>query len=80
VLAVAFEALAVGHAFGVEDPSDLVRLVALYAGGHFVWLLLPEYTFDDLLVHLLDASVAGLAGGRDVIAVNRRARVGMRQY
>ena len=40
-IGMAAQAIAVGHAFGVEDLADLVRLVAVHARRDQVRLLLP---------------------------------------
>ncbi len=55
---VAAQAVAIGHALVVEDLADLVRLVAVDAGGEDVGLLFPQLALDDLAVHRLDLRVA----------------------
>jgi hypothetical protein len=75
VLAVAVQAFLIRDALVVEDPPDLVRLMTLHAGRHLVGLPLPERALDHLLVHLLDAAVALLARGGDVVAMDGRLGV-----
>jgi hypothetical protein len=53
----------VGRSRVVEDPTLLMGGVAVHAGRDLVRLLLPEASFDDLYVDLLDAGVA-LGAGR----------------
>ncbi len=77
---VAGQAFLVAHPLAVEHPAGLVRLVALDADGDLVGFLLPELTADHLLVHLLDAPVADLAGLGHVVAIDGRARIRVRQH
>ena len=69
----------IDHARVVEHATDLVRLVAVHAGRDLVRLLFPQLALDDLRVHLLDHRVAGRAGAGDVVLVDARARVLVRQ-
>lgn len=51
-------AIAVRHALCIKDTADLVRFVAIDAGGYDVWLLFPEFAANHLLVDGLDLGVA----------------------
>jgi hypothetical protein len=43
-----------------------MRLVAVHAGRKNMHLFFPQFTFDDLPVHLFDHSVAFSTGSGDV--------------
>lgn len=66
-VAVAAQAILVGHAFGVVDLTDLVRRVAIDAGRDDLRLLLPELAANHLAMNGLDLRMAAGAGGSDVL-------------
>ena len=72
-------AIPVRHTLRIEHAPDLVRLVAVHAGGNHVRFLFPQLATDDFAVHRLDAGVALAAGLGDVLLGNRRARIGVGQ-
>jgi hypothetical protein len=69
----------VRKAFLVKDAADLVGLVTIDATRYLVWLLLPEFTPDDLKMDLLDLCVALHAGVGYVVSMDRRCWVLMRK-
>ena len=77
-IAVAAQAIAVGHPLRVEDLADFVRLMAVDARRDQVRLLLPQLAADHLAVHGLDLRVALGAGLGDVLFGDRGARIGVR--
>ncbi len=76
---MARQAVLVGRAGQVAHLADLVRRVAVHAGRDLVRLFFPEFAFDDLAVDLFDLTVATRAGRGDVVPVNARSPVAMRQ-
>jgi hypothetical protein len=73
------EAVAVGGSGFIQDTSDGVWLVTIHADRYHIRPLTPQAAVYHLAVHLLDLRVALLAGLTDVIAVNARCRVGVRE-
>lgn len=73
------QAFLIGHSLFVEDAADFVRRMAIDADRNFIGLFFPELALDNFLMDLLDQAVALTAGGRDVTAIYRRPRIGMRQ-
>ena len=53
--------------------------MAIRAGGQHVGLFFPELATDCLPVNLFDLRVALRTGSSDILAIDRRRRVGMRQ-
>src|SRR5208282_3548378 len=79
LVGVAALAVGISHALGIEDVADLVRLVTIDARRQHICFFFPEFAADGLAMHLLDQSVALGAGGCDVLAGDRRIRVGVWQ-
>src|ERR1035438_4776729 len=77
---VAAHAVRVRHSHVVKDVSDLVRLMAVRAGGQDVGLFLPEFSTNYFAVDGFNLRVAFGAGGSDVFAIDRGGRVGVGQY
>jgi hypothetical protein len=73
------EAVFIGCAGIVEDPSLLVRLVAIHACRDLVRLFLPEAALDDLHVDFFDAGVTLGTRGGHVVVMDAGPRVGVRQ-
>ncbi len=44
--------------------------MAIHADRHFIWLFFPQLTPNDLLMHLLDKTVALLAGLGHIISID----------
>lgn len=65
---MAAHAILVRHALGVEYLPDLVRLMAINAGGQPVGFLFPQFAFDHLAVDNLDLRMAFRACCSDVPA------------
>ena len=65
---------------GVEDPADLVGLVAIHTGGYHVRFLFPELAPNHFLMHILDPGMALGAGPGDVGRGDGRALVGVREH
>jgi hypothetical protein len=77
---VATQAIAVGHAFRVEDLANLVQFVAVDAGRDQVRLLFPKLAADHLAVHAFDLCMTARAGLGNILLRNRRAWVPVRQH
>jgi hypothetical protein len=54
----------------IKDPSNFVRLVTVHTNRHFVRLFFPQLASDYLLVNRLDAAVAFLTGGCNIVPEN----------
>lgn len=78
-ITMAPEAVAVGGSGFIQDTSDGVWLVTIHADRYHIRPLTPQAALYHLAVHLLDLRVALLAGLTDVIAVNARCRIGVRE-
>jgi len=78
-VAMAALAVAVGHPLRIKDLPDLVRLVAVHAGGDQARSLLPQLAADEFAVHRLNQCMALRAGPSDVLFGNRRPGVGVGQ-
>lgn len=78
-IGVATHAVGVGHALGIVNVADLMRLVAVHAGRQNVRFFLPELAADRFAMHFFDLGVAFSAGGSDVASVDRRIWVSVRQ-
>jgi hypothetical protein len=70
-LLVAPETVSISHPLVVVHFSNLVRLMAINARWKYVCLFLPELSFNDLPVHLLNQSVA-LAARRGNVSAGYR--------
>ena len=79
-IGVTGQAVLVGHALVVEHPPSLVGGMAIRTYRNLVGLLLPELATDHLTVHLLDHGMALGTGGGDVVAMDGRGRVKMREH
>ena len=79
-VAMAAHAVGVSHALRVEDFSNFVRLMAIWARWKHMSLLLPKFAPDGFAVNDLDLGVTLSAGGRDILARDRRLGIRMRQY
>ncbi len=78
-VAMAALAVAVGHPLHIKDLPDLVRLVAVHAGGDQARSLLPQLAADDFAVHRRNQRMALRAGPGDVLFGDRRAGIGVGQ-
>ena len=73
------KAFAVGNSFLVKDSSGLMRLVTIDASRDLVRFFLPQFTTNNLFVYLLDSPVTLLTSVSDIIAVNARSGIGVRE-
>ena len=78
-IGMAAHAIGIGHALGIENIPDLVRLVAIWAGRQSIGLFFPKLATNHLAVYLLDIGVALGAGGGDIAPVDGRIGIGVRQ-
>src|SRR5208337_2615373 len=75
-VAMAALAVAVCHPLRIKDSPDLVRLVAVHAGGDQARSPLPQFAADDFAMHDFDLGMALRAGMGDVLFGNRRPGIG----
>ena len=66
---MAAHTIGIGHTLGVENVPDLVRLVAIDAGGQSIGLFFPKLAANGLAVYQFDIGVALGAGGGDIAPV-----------
>lgn len=67
---MAAHAIRIGHALGVENVSDFVRLVTIDAGGKSVGLLFPKFSADSLAVDQFNIGMALGTGCGNVASVD----------
>lgn len=79
LVGVATHAVCIGHPQLIEDVSDLVRLMAIRTGGQHVGLFFPELATNHLAVYGFDLRVALGAGIGNILTIDRRSGIGMRQ-
>ncbi len=79
LIAVAAQAIGIGHALRIEDVPYFVRLMAIHAGRQDMRFFLPKLSANRLPVHFLDFRMTLRAGRDDVPPIDRRIRIGMRQ-
>jgi hypothetical protein len=76
---MAFHAVAIGHAEFIEYFPGSVRGMTIDTDGDHMRLFLPEFATYHLPVHRLDLAMTFLASSGDIIFIDGRVRIGMRE-
>ena len=76
---MADEAIPVGQAFVIKDLTNLMWRVTVYTHGDLARVVFPQSTLDHLAMHVFDLAVASGTSLDDVINVDARALVRVRQ-